>query len=128
MNKPIREGFVTDEPAAAPAEPPVEQALAPVETWPVKVKLLHRSVRNHKNEEVRELLFREPTGADINRHGNPCRVNGDFEIVIEERKMTMMMASLAGVLTPEIERLDPRDWNSCAYRLRGFFLPEPAAW
>jgi hypothetical protein len=128
MNKPIREGFVTDEPAPVPAEPPVEQPSAPAETWPVKVKLLHRSVRNHKNEEVRELLFREPTGADINRHGNPCRVSGDFEIVIDEKKMTMMMASLAGVLTPEIERLDPRDWNSCAYRLRGFFLPEPAAW
>jgi hypothetical protein len=130
MNKPIREGFVADEAVPEPAAPapPDAAPVEDVETWPVKVKLLHRPIRNHKNDEVRELLFREPTGADINRYGNPCRISADFEVVIDERKMTAIMSSLAGVLTPEIERLDPRDWNSCAYRLRRFFLPEPAAW
>ena len=39
--------------------------------------------------------------------------------------MTLMMAALSGILPPFLERMDPRDWNSCAYRLRGFFLPDP---
>jgi hypothetical protein len=42
--------------------------------------------------------------------------------------MAAMVATLGGILTPEVERLDPRDFASCAFRLRGFFLPEPAAW
>ena len=42
--------------------------------------------------------------------------------------MTYMIAAPSGVLPPFIEEMDPRDWNSCAYRLRRFFLPDPAAW
>ena len=109
-------------------EQPQEAPAPRVETWPIKVKLLHRPVLNAQSVEVRELSFREPTGGDINRHGNPCRITADFEIVIDERKMTMIMATLAGVLPAHLERMDPRDWNSCAYRLRGFFLPEAEAW
>jgi len=29
---------------------------------------------------------------------------------------------------PFIEQMDTRDWNSVAYRLRRFFLPDPGAW
>jgi hypothetical protein len=134
MNKPTkREGFVTDEPAQQPEqqpalaapEPPAEP---PAEQWPVKVKLIHKPVRNTKGEMVHELSFREPTGGDINRCGNPCHVDQYGEVVIIERKMTVMMANLSGILQPFIEMMDPRDWNSCAYRLRSFFLPDPAAW
>jgi len=132
MNQPVkmREGFqpkggpvtaTTPEPPIAP--PPEPEA----ETWPVKIKLLHRPV-NDGRTDVRELSFREPTGADINRCGNPVRVDQYGEIIIDERKMTNMMAQLSGVLLPMLERMDPRDWNSCAYRLRVFFLPDPAAW
>jgi hypothetical protein len=130
MNKPVREGFVlpeNDQPSAAAPAPAAEQS-EPIEKWPVKVKLIHKSVSGPKNEDLHELSFREPTGGDINRYGNPCRVNGEYEIIIDERKMTMMMSALSGIVMPDLERMDPRDWNSCAYRLRGFFLPEPAAW
>jgi hypothetical protein len=113
---------VVDMATGAPIEP------EPKEIWPIKVKLLHRPVRNNKGEEMRELSFREPTGGDINRYGNPVRVNQDGDIVIDERKMSFIMSALSGVLTPMLERMDPRDWNSCAYRLRGFFLPDPSAW
>jgi hypothetical protein len=65
---------------------------------------------------------------DLNRHGNPCRVNADGDVLIDERKMTALMAVLSGVNLPNIMAMDPRDWNSCAYRLRNFFLPNPDAW
>jgi tail assembly chaperone E/41/14-like protein len=115
---------------ATPVAPPVETQPppAPVETWPIRVKLLHKAIRNNTNEVIRELTFREPTGGDINRYGNPCRINIDGDVVIDEAKMTRVMAALSGILPPLLEVMDPRDWNSCAYRLRGFFLPEVAAW
>jgi hypothetical protein len=139
MNKPnSREGFVKnaeplDEPAAVAAGPVIENDPAapaePVaEMWPVKVKLLHKPVRNMKGEMVSELSFREPTGGDINRYGNPCMVDQNGDVIILERKMTTMIAVLSGILQPFIEAMDPRDWNSCSYRLRGFFIPDPAAW
>ena len=134
MNKPIKEGFVQDEPVTIEevAIPETAEAAAPPqpeqETWPIKVKLLHKAIRNNKNEEVRELVFREPTGGDINRYGNPCRIDSTGEVHIDERKMTLIMAGLTGILSPLLERMDPRDWNSCAYRLRGFFLPDLASW
>jgi hypothetical protein len=134
MNKPSkREGFVDADPVPA-SEPesggdPIQQtAAAEAAEWPVKVRLLHRGVRNSKNELVNELIFREPTGGDINRYGNPVRINQEGDVVIDERKMTTMLAVLSGILQPFIETMDPRDWNSCAYRLRGFFLPDPSAW
>jgi hypothetical protein len=127
-NKPFREGFQpVDEPPTIDAEQekPVEQQQ---ESWPITVKLLHKPVRNMKGDTLRELVFREPTGGDINRYGNPVRIDQNGDVVIDERKMSMMMSSLAGVVLPFLEQMDPRDWNSCAYRLRGFFLPDPSAW
>ena len=123
--KPKPKPVATTEPE--PPAPPPEPEVA--ETWPVKVKLLHKPTRNAKNELVHELSFREPTAGDINRCGNPVRFNQDGDVLIEERKMSMMMSALAGIHYPFIEALDPRDWNSAAYRLRGFFIPNPAeAW
>ena len=141
MNKPNkREGFVsTGEPLDEPeisAGPVIENEPPPApdpepykETWPVKVKLLHRPIRGPKGVElVKEISFREPSGGDINRYGNPCMVDQAGDVIIIDRKMTVMMAALSGILQPFIETMDPRDWNSCAYRLRGFFIPDPAAW
>ncbi|HVG51157.1 MAG TPA: phage tail assembly protein [Xanthobacteraceae bacterium] len=106
---------------------PIE-AEAPKDVWPIKVKLMHKPVRANNGDFIHELVFREPTGGDVNRYGNPCHVNQEGEVVILERKMTMMMSALSGILQPFLEAMDPRDWNSCAYRLRGFFLPDPASW
>ena len=125
-DKPVIEGQVIDnEPVAPdPPDPPEPEK----ETWPVVVKLLHKPVRGAKGNMVNELSFREPTGGDINRYGNPCMVNQDGDVIILDRKMTTMIAVLSGILQPFIEGMDPRDWNSCAYRLRSFFIPDPAAW
>jgi len=133
MNEaPRREGFI-DADAKEAVDPVLretqltEQA-KPESEWPIRVKLVHKPIRNNKNELVNELSFREPTGGDINRYGNPVRIDMNGDVIIDERKMSMMMGSLAGVLTPFLEAMDPRDWNSCAYRLRSFFLPDPEAW
>jgi hypothetical protein len=98
------------------------------DVWPITVQLLYRQIRNDKGEEITSLTFREPRASEINRIGNPTRMLWDGEIIIEERKMTYIMAALSGVLAPLLENMDPRDWNSCAYRLRKFFLPDLRAW
>jgi hypothetical protein len=148
--QPVREGFqqVPPQSMPAPARPqnngqgaPVIEAKAEpaptmesqppparMEQWPIVVKLLHKPIRGNQNEEITELSFREPTGGDINRCGNPCRINFEGDVIIDEKKMSLIMANLSGVLSPLLDRMDPRDWTSCAYRLRGFFLPDPAAW
>jgi hypothetical protein len=132
MNKAVREGFVTDDPVVDPVVTPEPQADEEPELikeeWPIKVKLLNKPIRGNKNEELKELSFREPTGADINRVGNPVRVTLDGEIMIDDKRMMLMMTALSGVMTPFLDRMDPRDYASCAYRLRNFFLPNLAAW
>jgi hypothetical protein len=154
--KPIREGFVALDPPAAPLprdmppapplpsqmkseqptpEPPlgeidlVRRDIAEAsDPWPITVHLLYKSIRNDKGELVDKLTFREPKAADINRIGNPTRMLWDSEVIIEERKMTYIMAALCGILPPFLDEMDPRDWNSCALRLRKFFLPDLRAW
>ena len=114
----------------SPAELDEQQAAVqiPQETWPVVVQLLYKPLAIPGGPTYTELSFREPRGGDINRYGNPCRVNQEGDVIIEERKMHYIMAALSGVLPPYLEMLDPRDWNSCAYRLRHFFAPDPRAW
>jgi hypothetical protein len=144
--QPIREGFV--DPAGAPEQttpalraapaPTIEPspaetdaaaaAAAELDKWPITVKLMHRAIRNNNGQEVREVSLREPRAGDINRYGNPIRINQDGDVLIDERKMTFMISALADILPPFIEQMDTRDWNSVAYRLRRFFLPDPAGW
>lgn len=129
----VREGFVIDN----EAEPLIEAEAPPPDadeqsvlsfSWPITVRLLYKPLRGMTGEEITQLTFREPTGADINRIGNPCRFNADGESIIDDRRMMLVIANLSGVLSPILERMDPRDYNSCAYRLRSFFLPDPRAW
>jgi hypothetical protein len=110
----------------SPAEADAPQVVT--ETWPLVVKLLYKPIPNDKGQMMHELSFREPRGGDINRYGNPVRINQEGDIIIDERKMHWIMSALCGILPPMLEALDPRDWNSCAYRLRGFFLPDMRAW
>jgi len=143
MNEPqnpkqFREGFVEEAPPSPQTttvpkpEPEPEARPQPeleIEKWPIVVKLLHKKIKNNNAElVVDQLSFREPRGGDINRYGNPVRIDQNGDVVIDERKMTTIMAVLSGILQPFLEDMDPRDWNSCAYRLRSFFLPDPAAW
>jgi hypothetical protein len=145
-----REGFVeaeADEPVnvspirtaeVAPAplppsdpEPEPSEAGRPdifVAKWPMKIRLQHREIRNNKNEEISEIAFREPTGGDINRYGSPIRMNADGMFDIVDDRMAMVMAALSGINLPLLQRMDPRDWNSCAYRLKLYFQPDTSGW
>lgn len=132
----VREGFVDPEElppieveTSKPADDDAEQSVSELSNaWPITVRLLYKPLRNMTGEEITQLTFREPTGADINRIGNPVRFNADGDTIIDDRRMMLVMANLSGVLSPILERMDPRDYNSCAYRLRSFFLPDPRAW
>jgi len=133
MNEQIREGFVDATPVAAPE--PVREEVATVkeerrfDTWPVIVKLRKPiNSGDGRGTMLNELTFREPTGRDINNCGNPVRIDSDGEIQVDEKKMTQIMAHLSGVLPPLIQGMHPIDWNSCYYRLRPFFLPDPRSW
>jgi hypothetical protein len=144
--RPIREGFQEAKPAEEQKEPKFSQRAAPpphmeespaaeerseplrTDKWPIVVKLIHKPIPNSNGEIVDRLEFRQPRGGDINRYGNPCRINQEGDVVIDERKMHYVMAALSGVLPPTLEAMDPRDWNSCAYRLRDFFLPDLRSW
>lgn len=147
MNKPTREGFVDDsapielkdvtpkvpEPEFEPEAPSPEE----VPEWPMVIKLLHKPIQKSRTEILHELTFREPTALDIIKcGGNPCRieiteVTGGkvlYNPVIDDRKMFLLMANLCGLVEPQLQKMDPRDYNSCAYRLRSFFLPEQGVW
>lgn len=75
-------------------------------------------------EDIKSLSFREPTGADIVRYGNPLALDG----TINESKMEGMMSALAGVPPSTIKQLKARDWNAIniALAVRYFFPPSQA--
>ena len=41
------------------------------------VKLIYKPIKNNAGMQVNEVTLREPRAGDINRSGNPVRVNGD---------------------------------------------------
>ena len=102
---------------------PAEDVNVTEQVWPIVVELSWKPITNNKGETVNKLSLREPRGGDINRYGNPVRMNSMGDWVIEERKMHYIMAALADILPPFLDAMDPRDWNTCAYELMRFFLP-----
>ena len=145
MNKPEREGFIAVE-EVEEEKPKTIEATATEEVgaveeslpeWPITVKLLHKPVQIKAGETTDELTFREPTAGDIMRAGgNPCRIevvelgggNVTWQPIIDDIKMLRLMATLSGILEPFLQRMDTRDYASCAHRLRRFFLPEQGIW
>jgi tail assembly chaperone E/41/14-like protein len=78
-------------------------------------------------EEVMEIKFREPTGGDIERIGNPVIIdwNEGARVDYKAREMTQMMALLANVPPSTIRMMHPTDWNTGALKLSNFFMPDP---
>lgn len=104
-----------------------EMAPAPPKKGPQPFVLQLRRPVQANGEETSELSFREPTGGDIEAVGNP--VSLDFsqdppKVTFEAKAMTQMMARLATVPPSTIRQLHPRDWNSAAWNLAGFFMPD----
>jgi Phage tail assembly chaperone proteins, E, or 41 or 14 len=150
MNQPQpREGFIEAEPVEEKVVSPAtngkaeEDELPPSadpapDLWPMVIKLIHKPIQKSKNSpEIHELTFREPTARDImSAGGNPCRIeitqiadgNLVYNPIIDDLKMIRVMANLTGILSPVLQSMDPRDYNSCAHRLRRYFLPEQGIW
>jgi len=90
--------------------------------------ILSKPIQAH-GEEVRELHWREPTGGDIEKAGNPVYL--DFSgsapsITFNEKKMVNMMSRLCGVPPSSIHQLTAKDWNAVAWKLFKFFTPPGA--
>ena len=120
---------------AAP-EPQPQQPPLQTDVWPLVIKL-RKPIMVEKDRLMTEVSLREPTTSDIiNAGGNPCRIditridgnNVTFNPVIDDAKMLKLIADLADITYPFIKRLDPRDYNTIAYQLRRFFLPEGPMW
>jgi len=91
----------------------------------VNVKLRKSVIAN--GEETKELIFREPTARDIEMCGNPVLIDMAVDppkISFDAKAMTQMMAALATVPPSTIRQMHPRDWNTAAWNLANFFLPE----
>lgn len=93
---------------------------------PLKVTL--RKPIQANGEDVSELTFREPTAADIERSGNPVILDvfgGDTpKITFDEKKMSAMISNLAAIPPSSVRMLHPKDWNSIAWSLTNFFMPD----
>ena len=95
-----------------------------VAIWPMKIKLRKKVIAH--GDEVDELSFNEPTGADIERCGLPIIIdfaNGEARPLIEPKAMAAMMSSLAAVPPSTIKMLNPQDWSVIAFSLMGLFTP-----
>jgi hypothetical protein len=88
---------------------------------------LRKPIMAH-GDEINELKFREPTAGDIEKCGNP--VNLDFhsgdtpKMSFDTKAMSAMMSALAAVPPSTIRPMHPRDWNSAAWNLASFFMPD----
>ena len=94
---------------------------------PISIKL-RKAIKTHETEKLETLVFREPTVIDIERCGDPVQL--DFSKgwppapVFDEKKMTMMMATLANVAPSSIHQMHPKDWITAAWSVAGFFIPD----
>jgi hypothetical protein len=128
--QPLREGFQlveAAEPPTTPAPAPTKPELPP-EVWPLVVKLKYKPINDPTRGTLHELSLRQPTGGDLNRVGIPLKMDENGRFVFDEPKMHAMIGALSGTLTPILDQIDPRDWQTIAWKLFRFFLPSSEAW
>lgn len=89
---------------------------------PIVIKLRNKIVAN--GDEVDMLTFREPTAADIERVGNPVNIDSDYKVTFDSKMMTQMMSTLAAVPPSTIRQMKSKDWNTAAWSLASFFIPD----
>jgi len=127
---------VPPQPQAAPDDQPdlsydpnADQAPPPSDEPEIELfHVLIKPIQAH-GEEITTLRWREPTGGDIERAGNPVYL--DFSgaqptISFNEKKMAAMMSLLANVPPSSVRMLSAKDWNAVAWKLFRFFTPPGA--
>ncbi|GJE45366.1 phage tail assembly protein [Methylobacterium soli] len=93
------------------------------------VHILSKPIKAH-GEEIREITFRDPLGADILAVGNPVIVDMASDpprVTHDERKMAAMISRLGGIPTSSVAQMGPQDWVACAWLLTPFFVPMAGA-
>jgi Phage tail assembly chaperone proteins, E, or 41 or 14 len=77
-------------------------------------------------EKIDEIVFREPTGLDIEMAGVPATIDFSVEpprIAFNQREMSAMMVQLGAVPPSTIKNMSSNDWVNCAWKLSRFFVP-----
>jgi hypothetical protein len=93
----------------------------------VRVRLT-RPIPFH-DEQRHALVFREPTGEDIEHAGCPVEIipgptlEADPSVKFDEKKMNAMFARLSDTPLPFIRRMRGADWTNCAWAIAPFFVP-----
>jgi len=94
----------------------------------IVIKLRKSIIAN--GDEVNELTFREPTAGDIERVGsNPVNIEqigetGKLKVTFDTKAMSHMMSILATVPPSTVRQMHPKDWNTAAWELASFFMPD----
>src|SRR5262245_53044000 len=87
--------------------------------------VLTRPIQAH-GETITTLTWREPTGGDIERAGNPIALEGLGtgmpRLTFDERKMSAMISHLAAIPPTSVRALTARDWNAIAMKVFRFFM------
>jgi hypothetical protein len=105
----------------------VEDAAAPP-TTDVTIELT-KPVMAH-GEMVKKLVFREPTGGDMQSIGEKWPVNIDWQtgvVTPNPEVMGNVMSTLASVPPSTVKAMRGKDFTTCAHALMGFFVPDAQA-
>ncbi len=77
-------------------------------------------------EQVKELVLREPTGADVIAVGNPVQfdpISDPPRILVDDKRMAAMISRLAEVPPSSVAKLKPKELISLGWLLTPFFVP-----
>jgi Phage tail assembly chaperone proteins, E, or 41 or 14 len=103
---------------------PEEQAIADAVADPLSHPLT-KAIQAH-GEALTILKWREPTGNDIERAGNPIVMDsvsgGGMRVTFDEKKMSAMICQLAAVPPSAVRQMVARDWNAVAFKVFRFFM------
>ena len=100
-------------------------ATAAAMLWPKKLPLRKPVIAN--GNEVMELSFREPTPLDIERCGDPARIDffkGQPQVVYNDAAVTQMLSTLAAVPPSTIKSMHITDWKNARLLITIPFLED----
>lgn len=102
----------------------VEPAGAPAKTTDIIIDLT-KPVQAH-GEMLKQLKFREPTGADMMQFGERWPVQIDWtsgNVTPNPVAMAAVMSLLAAVPPSTIKMMSGKDFTTCSFALQSFFVP-----
>ena len=102
----------------------VEAPIPEIEEDPLS-QVLSRPIMAH-GEEITVLKWGEPTAGDIERAGNPIKIDffgGKPSLEFDERKMSAMISRLAKIPPSSVSQITAGDWNAIAWKFVRFFMP-----